>query len=72
MNSQEFFMKSPKIVHLSFLFLCCHMCAWWWWWCLQAYSSYTVGTLLEQHGACVTADYAAQDDGTISVVNTAR
>lgn len=39
---------------------------------LQAYSSYTVSMLLEQNGACVTADYAAQDDGSISVVNTAR
>lgn len=38
----------------------------------QAYSSYTVSMLLEQNGACVTADYAAQDDGSISVVNTAR
>eukprot|EP00904_Undaria_pinnatifida_P005937 jgi/Undpi1/2473/HiC_scaffold_13.g05852.m1 len=38
----------------------------------QAYSSYTVSALLEQNGACVTADYAAREDGEISVVNTAR
>ncbi|CAM9860072.1 unnamed protein product [Ascophyllum nodosum] len=38
----------------------------------QAYSSLTVMKLLEQNGACVTADYAKQADGTVSVVNTAR
>lgn len=28
--------------------------------------------LLEQNGACVTADYEAQADGSVSVINSAR
>lgn len=39
---------------------------------VQAYSSFTVETLLEQKGACVTADYDLNEDNTIAVVNTAR
>lgn len=38
----------------------------------KAYSSYTVERLLEQNGACVTADYQAQADGSVSVINSAR
>lgn len=38
---------------------------------VQSYSSVSASALLEQQGACVTADYEIEDDH-INVVNTAR
>lgn len=38
---------------------------------LQVYASCTASTLLEELGACVTADYAVEDT-SIAVLNTAR
>lgn len=70
-DQQRFFVMSLKFVFLScFVFCRLHVGLFWVFW--QAYSSYTVSALLEQNGACVTADYAAREDGEISVVNTAR
>lgn len=37
----------------------------------QTYSSVSASALLEQQGACVTADYEVEDDH-INIVNTAR
>lgn len=62
---------SPKFIYLWLLFFC-RLRVGLLLVFLQAYSSYTVSVLLEQNGACVTADYAAREEGGISVLNTAR